>query len=67
MTVSVVFCGSSSRCRGLICSIQVIEVFPDHTHLLFFLASGDLSRLHINFANSSDPDQGRQNTESVLD
>ena len=28
-------CGSSSRCRGLVCMQCVIVVFPDHTHLLF--------------------------------
>ena len=30
-----VFCGSSSRCRGLIGLQCVIVVFPDHTHLPF--------------------------------
>ena len=39
------FCGSFSRCRGLVCSVNVVfpdhthvrfkEVFPDHTHLRF--------------------------------
>ena len=26
-----------SRYRGLVCSVTVIMVFPDHTHLFFFL------------------------------
>ena len=34
----LMLCGSSSRCRGLVCSIRlyVIVVFPDHTHLLLY-------------------------------
>ena len=33
--VTVMLCCSSSRCRGLVCSVLVIVVIPDHTHLLF--------------------------------
>ena len=33
--VLYIFCSSSLRCLGLVCSV----VFPDHTYLLFYLVA----------------------------
>ena len=35
------FCGSSSRCRGLVCCVFV--VFPDYSHFCFLL---DFTKIH---------------------
>ena len=42
---------------------------PEHTSIFInsFFASGNICRLLINFANSLDPDQDRQNVGSDLD